>query len=125
MKVYYAHSMGLYNTPQEKRDIETLKNLNLEIVNPNNFEISNTFKKMCTTLPYLEAFDKVFGNLVKSCEVFAFKALPNGKIPGGVALELISAQKENKIIIELPSGMHSRIMGKEETIEYLRDMGER
>lgn len=117
--------MGLYNTPQEKRDLETLKNLNLEVINPNDPKVSSTFKKECGIMPYLDAFDKVFGGLVRECEVFAFKALPNGKIPGGVALELISAQKENKIIIELPSGMHSRIMGKEETIEYLKDMGER
>ena len=38
---------------------------------------------------------------------------------------LKEAQEENKIIIELPCGTHSRSMGKEDTLEYLRDIGER
>ena len=45
MKVYYAHSMGLYNSPQEARDIETLENLKLEVLNPNSVEISIRFKE--------------------------------------------------------------------------------
>lgn len=88
MKVYYAHSMGLYNTSQEARDVKTLEDLGLEVLNPNSEEISNNFKNACKTMSYMAAFNKIFGDLVKSCEVFAFKALPDGKIPSGIAAEL-------------------------------------
>lgn len=39
MKVYYAHFMGIYNTPQEIRDILTLHNLGLKVINPNSPDI--------------------------------------------------------------------------------------
>lgn len=126
-KVYYAHFMGIYNTPQEKRDIETLEKLGFEVVNPNQPHIQIEVKRMLgmAGVDYMMMFDEVFFNRVRECDIFAFKALPDGRIPGGVAMELKVAQEEGKIIIELPSGMFSRSMGKEDTREYLRDIGER
>ncbi len=38
MKIYYAHPMSLYGTLQEKRDIETLKALGFEVVNPVDYQ---------------------------------------------------------------------------------------
>lgn len=128
--VYYAHFMGIYNTPQERRDIKTLEDLGFKVVNPNNKDISKEFfdllaKQDGSDKGYKKAFDYVFGHLVRKCDIFAFKALPDGRIPGGVFMELKEAQKQGKLIIELPSGTHSRGMGKEDTREYLRDIGER
>ena len=126
MKVYYAHFMGIYNTPQEERDVKTLEALGLEVVNPNQPEIQKEVKdEMDKHNDYMLMFENVFFRRVRNCEVFAFKALPDGRIPGGVAMELKEAQKHQKIIIELPSGTHTRSMGKEDTKEYLRDIGER
>lgn len=130
MKVYYAHFMGTYNTPVEVRDIQILTSLGLEVINPNSKEVSQKFEKAKEGLDikivseYMKAFE-VFFDYVKECEVFAFRGLPNGKIPGGVAKELEVALANNKIIIELPCGMISRSMTGEETREYLRDMGNR
>lgn len=127
MKVYYAHFMGIYGTPQEERDIATLEALGLEVLNPNipeiQKEVDDWFKD--PEAKYDEMFEHIFCERVRACEVFAFKALPDGRIPGGVAWELRAAQEANKIIIELPSGMHSRSMGRDDTREYLRDIGER
>ena len=125
MKVYYAHFMGIYNTPQEKRDIQTLEELGLEVVNPNLPNTQNEVDEALTTMDYMSMFDKIFLSKVRNCEVFAFKALPDGRIPSGVAMELLEAQTHNKTIIELPSGMNSRMMDKVETREYLHDIGER
>lgn len=134
MKVYYAHFMGVYNTPQEERDIKTLKELGFEVVNPNQPEIQKEVEERLdyhrkhgsvNQDPYMLMFDDVFFSRVRKCEVFAFRALPDGRIPGGVAMELKQAQKNNKIIIELPCGTHARSMGKEDTREYLRDIGQR
>tara|TARA_R110000796_G_scaffold181330_1_gene297923 strand:+ start:55379 stop:55786 length:408 start_codon:yes stop_codon:yes gene_type:complete len=124
-KVYYAHFMGIYGTPQEKRDIQTLVDLGFEVINPNNWVMSDRFTKEIKIHGYEVAFDSVFLSEVRDCEVFAFKALPDGRIPGGVAWELREAQKRDKLIIELPSGMHARSMGKDDTREYLKDIGQR
>lgn len=125
--VYYAHFMGIYNTPQEKRDIATLKALGFDVLNPNDKhiqqEVNDYFED--PEADYMEMFEEIFFSRVRECEVFAFKALPDGRIPGGVAMELKVAIEEKKLIIELPSGMFSRSMGKEDTREYLRDIGER
>jgi hypothetical protein len=131
MKVYYAHFMGIYDTPTEQRDVETLTKLGLTIVNPNSEEISAEYNKLKNAIgnqgnqaAYESAFE-VFFKLVRECEVFAFRALPNGRIPGGVAMELKIAQENNKIVIELPCSTFSRSMGGEETREFLRDIGKR
>ncbi len=124
-KVYYAHFMGIYGTPQENRDVETLEKLNLSVFNPNSKEISNRFEKEIKMHGYEVAFDLVFLSEVRDADVFAFRALPDGRIPGGVAWELREAQKLGKIIIELPCGTHARSMGRDDTREYLRDIGQR
>lgn len=128
MKVYYAHFMGIYNTPQEARDIATLESLGLEVINPNTAEIQwevDDFKKGKFRDDYTMLFDVIFFTRIRDCEVFAFRALPDGRIPGGVAKELKEAQDNNKIIIELPCSTISISMDGEETREYLRDMGQR
>jgi hypothetical protein len=118
--------MGIYNTPQEERDIKTLQSLGLEVINPNTKEISEKFNNLLKSqMPYDRAFDIVFKELVRQCEVFAFKALPDSKISSGVALELDEAKRYNKIIIELPSSINQRTLSIEATKEYLRDIGER
>lgn len=98
MKVYYAHSMGLYNTPQEKRDISTLEMLGFEVVNPNSKEVQAAVDERKAFYEsqgksekdyYIKAFAEVFNEMIEQCEVFAFKALPDGRIPGGVGLELL------------------------------------
>lgn len=129
--VYYAHFMGIYNTPQEERDLDTLQRLGFIVINPNQKNISDEFtvalanQKKGDKDGYHKAFDQVFLDRVRGCEVFAFKALPDGRIPGGVALELECAQMHCKTIIELPSGMNARKMGRDDTREYLKDIGQR
>ena len=88
MKAYYAHFMGIYDTPQEQKDLKTIKALGLKVVNPNRPEISKTFKRTKEKYPYLEAFDRVFGGMVRSSDIFIFRGIKeNGKISGGVYLE--------------------------------------
>ena len=128
-KVYYAHFMGIYNTLQEERDVKTLTDLGLEVFNPNipkiQTECKITFKNVKTDKEYEEAFAKVFFKEIKNREIFAFRSVPDGRIPGGVAMELKEAQRLGKIIIELPCGTSARSMGKDDTREYLRDLGQR
>lgn len=115
-KCYYAHCIGIYNTLQEKRDIETLTGLGFEVVNPNSKECSEGYK--------LEGM-KYFERFPKECDLVAFRSLPDGRIPAGVGKEIRGFQNENKSVIELPSCLVKRIISVEETREYLCEIGKR
>lgn len=59
MKVYYAHCMTIYDTPQETRDLKLLeKDLGYEVLNPNE-EIYQEGYKAYGSFTY-------FTNLVKN-----------------------------------------------------------
>ena len=123
-KVYYAHSVALYNTPQEERDIATLEKLNLEVFNPNQQKLQDEFNEQ-KQHDYVLAFEQVFLHSIQECDVFAFRALPDGRIPGGVAKELVYAQEQGKTIIELPVNIIRRSMEVDETREFLEEIGQR
>jgi hypothetical protein len=114
--VYYAHCVAAYGTPQENRDMETLTSLGFSIYNPNNKKCQTGAKK------YGMAF---FDPIVKAHDVFAFRALPDGRIPSGVAYEYDVALSAGKLIIELPSNVESRRMTYPQTKEYLKEVGNR
>jgi hypothetical protein len=135
MRIYYAHCIALYGTPQEVRDLELLGRIftamdrPFEIVNPNSFNIERLCKDIKNKSPEKdvgqEIMDYVFRPLVKSCHVTAFRALPDGRIPAGVLQEVEWAREVGQPVIELPSGISSRAMTVQETREYLREVGNR
>lgn len=114
MKAYYAHCIAIYDTKQEDRDIATLTSLGYEVVNPNSVECSEGYKEK--GMDYFKQF-------AESCDVVVFRALPNGKIPAGIATEISYFIKLLKPVIELPSCMLSRTINVEETREYLKEIG--
>jgi len=109
-KVYYAHCASIYNTPQEKRDIELLQGLGFDVVNPNDPK-----HQKASSMGY-------FIKLALSCEILAFRGLPDGRIPAGIATEIFQF---DGYIIELPSGLFHRKISVEETREYLMEVGQR
>jgi nucleoside 2-deoxyribosyltransferase len=122
--VYYAHSVHLYNTDQEKRDICLLENLGFEVYNPNQPHI----QKMCEDLKAqgLGAdIMKWFEELIDNCDVLAFRAHIDGKIPSGVGYEIKYAQSKGKEVFEIPTLLKSRFLDYEDTKEYLKLFGNR
>ena len=113
IKIYYAHCVALYGTKQEQRDIEILEALGFEVLNPSDREHQEAYPKY--GMPY-------FIDLVLSCDAIAFRALPDGRIPAGVAAEIKAGLK---LIIELPNAITGRSISVDETREYLRDCGHR
>jgi len=115
MKIYYAHFMGIYNTSQEPRDIETIKKLfpRAEVVNPNCKE-SEIGYKLCGM--------SYFTEIVQGCDVLVFRGLPYSKIPHGVFTEIECAAKCSITIIELPC-FTGRKMDIEDTRSYLKEIG--
>lgn len=119
MRVYYAHGKNLYGTPTEARDITLLETLGFEILNPN----TSVLQEGCTSWPDGEM--DYFYRLVVQCDVLAFRALPSGEIPAGVAGEIRAALRYGVPVIELPNRTAKRSLTVEETREYFRDCGER
>ena len=120
---YYAHFMGTYNTPVEARDVKLLESLGFSVTNPNCDTVQNQFLnyKELNEDNYMDFFTR----LASRYDVVAFRALPDGSIPGGVAMEVEAARNAGKIIIELPCGITRRSMNHAETVEYLENIGQR
>lgn len=121
MKIYYAHCIAVYHTPQEARDIETLKRLGFEVVNPSEPWVDEALES-------IPKEDRMawFEQFADTCDAIAFRGLPNSdSIPSGVAKEIGWFIHRNKPVIELPSMSPCRIMSLEETRNYLREVGKR
>lgn len=143
---YYAHCMSIYGKLTEARDVEALRALGFAVVNPNDQDISKRCEEIRDTVErtgYWEAgspgpgltfrytdastaiMEVIFKPLARSCDVLAFRALPDGTIPAGVAKEIQWAIEAGKTIIELPCSLKRRTLSVELTREYLREVGQR
>jgi hypothetical protein len=141
LKVYYSHCQAIYGTKQESRDIDILVRMGFEIVNPsdqthqdNVIEIKKQAELDRAKLPVDQPFEfgiasrmamVYFLDLQKQCDVVAFRALPDGSIPAGVAKEIESAQKAGKPVIELPGFALRKVLSVESTRAYLAEVGQR
>ena len=124
MRIYYAHCQAIYGSPQEVRDLETLKALGFEVLNPNSPE----HIAMATTMKADGRAERVmdyFSSLVFQCDALAFRALPDGAIPAGIAKEIETAKKLKRPMVELPSCIIRRVMTVDATREYLAEVGQR
>ena len=122
MKAYYAHCKSIYNTAQEKRDVEILTSLGFEVVNPSEFDQVKLDERK---LKGENVMETVFLPEIAACDVVAFRALPDGSISSGVFAECSECVRLNKPLIELPSGLCRRALNLEQTREYLTESGQR
>ena len=114
---YYAHSVALYGTSQETRDVALLESLGFSVVNPANRKHQDCYAS--------KGGMEYFRPIVEACDVLAFRSHVDLYIGAGVATEIGWAQNLNKPIIELPSIMSARMIDIEQTREYLREVGQR
>lgn len=136
MKIYYAHCLNIYHSEQEKRDIKSLESLGFEVINPADNKIDKSTGK-CTNdkIKFIKINELIICNycdimsfcllLVRNCEALAFRSLPDGSITSGVYREIEEAIKYNKTVIELPSFALRKILSIEETVGYLKEIGQR
>jgi len=115
-RCYFARSVANYGNSQDRRDIETLRELGLVVVDPNRAEHDEGYKR--------DGMDH-FLNLVESCAMLVFRAHPDGSIPAGVAAEVGKARALGQVVLELPSGFLRRTLTVAETREYLKEVGAR
>jgi hypothetical protein len=119
---YYAHGMITYNSIIESKDLRTLNQLGLIVFNPNQKIVSEECARYVIDNGKDKAM-KYFEDLVKQCDIFAFRGLPDGKILSGVAAELKEAIRSGLEIIELPSLNEDRFMNYTWTKNYLIETG--
>ena len=124
-RVYYAHCMAIYNTPQEERDVKTLERLGFEVVNPNIPETQEGIKAFIKANPGLTNYMTFFYNMIDGCDCLAFRANYDGKIAAGTGGEAEYALGTGKPVFELPSMVASRIMSVDDTRQYLKEIGQR
>lgn len=110
--IYYAHCMDIYGTDQENEDICMLQDMGFEVVNPSEPEWAEGWKRFGMNFA---------GNLLANCHALAFRRAKNGKIPGGVAIEIDIAKNSNIPVIELPDFEHAETMNHEESRAYLKE----
>ena len=120
MKAYYAHCKVIYRTPQEQRDIATLVALGFDVINPASEEVEAALVGMSSSEEIMAYFER----FADECDLIAFRALPGGTIPAGVAKEINWFQERKKPVIELP-GFVRPILDVAETRQYLSEIGER
>jgi hypothetical protein len=113
---YYARSINLYGTEEDKRNIVLLRWLGFQVADPN---------KQCFHDVYPTMGMEVFYQYIDECDLLAFKALPDGSIPAGVANEIGHARLKHKPVFEIPGAINRRTLSVENTREYLRDVGAR
>lgn len=116
MLIYYAHCKAIYDTLQEERDITVLEKLGFEVLNPNDAKHKPNWEEK--GMAYADF-------LVGSCDGLAFRALPGGILPAGVAKEVEIAKNLNIPIFELPNFSLMRTLDLPQTRQYLTDVGQR
>lgn len=114
--VYFARPISNYNTHQDRRDLEVLKQLGFIVLDPNSPEHTREYE--AHGMPYFES-------LVQKADMLFFRGLADNSIPAGVAKEIRAMQAKNGIVIEFPSAISRRTLSVEETREFLRDSGVR
>lgn len=113
-RVFYAHCMSLYGTPQEERDVCLLEELGYDVVNPSHRE--NLYNKHEMGASQI---------LIGACHALAFRGLPGGAISAGVTEELVIADKMGLPIFELPTFSLRGSLTIDGTRQYLYDVGAR
>jgi hypothetical protein len=114
--VYYAHSIAIYDTPQEVRDERLLKALGFDVLTPNAPGIEEQYR---------EKGMEFFRTLIEQCDALAFRAHPDTNVSAGVSKEISFARVMNKPVFEIPTDVKRRTLSVELTRQYLRETGVR
>lgn len=122
LKCYYAHTMVSYNSTVEEKDVELLNYLGFDVINPNIQEHRNGLDAYVLKNGKQNVM-QYFAEIVKNCDVVAFRSNPDGSILSGIGAELETAFDLNIPIIEMPNFSCRKFMNYPETKKYLTELG--
>jgi hypothetical protein len=113
---YYAHSISIYDTPQEARDERLLESLGFDVLTPNAPGIEEEYREKGMAF---------FRTLIEQCDALAFRAHPDTNISAGVGKEISFARVLSVPVFELPTHVGRRTLSVDLTRQYLREAGVR
>jgi hypothetical protein len=108
--------MKIYGSQIEHDDVELIGKLGFHAVNPNSQVHIDAIRNMSSGSEKMDYFCDV----VQSCNVLFFRALPDGSIPAGVAKEIKCAQERSIPVFEIPY-FNRKVLTVEETRAYIKD----
>ena len=114
---YYARSKGIYHTPQEERDIYTIRDMGFEPVGIHKATIQKAA---------MEQGMEAFRDLVQRADALFFRRMPDGAIGAGVATEMEWAISAGLPVVELLDNCwQESVATVEQTRARLREVGQR
>lgn len=120
-KIFYAHCRSIYGTPQEARDLETIRRCwpGCEIINPadEKWEAGYNVKGMDMSL-----------HLMEDCDIVVFRGVPGNGITAGIYREITEfADALDLPVLQLPSMLDADMcrLNVPQTRQYLKEVGQR
>jgi hypothetical protein len=117
MILYYAHSLHLYDTPQEVRDVALLQSLGFEVNNPNQPFHQEGYSE--------KGMDYFIEDILPGCDVCAFRAYSDMSIGAGVMKEVQAFIDMAKPVFEIPTFFDRKYHTVEQTRLFLLENGQR
>ena len=125
MRVYYAHPMSWYDTPEEAADVAALEAAGHEVLNPNNVAYAAKVQDLrARGLGHMVM--EPFMRAVGECDALAYRPFKDGRLGAGVAKELMEAIVLKHFVIRLPHLVTNTNQGRADlatvlTIEETRE----
>ena len=113
---YYARPLNIYDTPQEERDMQFMRDAGFNVVDVNTTRMQTAYE-----MDGMSVFDPI----VRSCDALFFRAFMDGAIPAGVGKEIHWAREAGLPVFELPRMVFDRILSPETTRTALMELGQR
>lgn len=115
-KVYFARPISQYGNNQDKRDIELIRSMGFEILDPNSKFYEEAYKSRGMS---------VFTDLVANCDGLIFRSFVDGTIGAGMVKEINTAKGLGLFVLELPTITSKRELSVEDTRTYINQLGYR
>ena len=114
--------MASYDTDQERSDIHTLNLLGYNVENPNSPKHKKIVNDMRSKGKDSSQIMNYFCQVVEGCDGLAFRGLPDGSLPAGVAKEIEVMKRVGEPIIELPEFGERKTLTVRATRQYIGRM---
>lgn len=121
VRVYYARSVLLRGTEQERADIASLEKAGFEVVNAEREEVDCDDWDKDAGFVYFNKTSNVAAN--KRPAVLVYRPYDDGSIPNGIATLIKAVRFHGFLIMELPTASNRPTMRWQETVEYLSAAG--
>ena len=101
MRIYFAHPITMYNTPEEYRCLVTIKNYFPELKNVTNYPDLVNPNQKTFELAYKRLGMDLFLGLVDTCDIIVYSPFNDNTVGAGVVSEVSRAVDKNKKVYKI------------------------